>query len=38
MEALADVYTIPQENLDLRDTIRQIARERRLLGGRRPGV
>src|SRR6266852_5372729 len=28
MEALADVYTIPQEHLDLRDTIRQIARER----------
>src|SRR3977135_1177625 len=28
MEALADVYTIPQEHLDFRDTIRQIARER----------
>ena len=28
MEALADVYTIPQEHLDLRDTIRQIAQER----------
>src|SRR5205807_2866479 len=28
MEAVADVYTIPQEHLDFRDTIRQIARER----------
>ena len=28
MSALADVYTIPQEHLDFRDTIRQIARER----------
>ena len=28
MEAVADVYTIPQEHLDLRDTIRQIAQER----------
>jgi len=28
MEALADVYTIPQEHLDFRDTIRQIAQER----------
>src|SRR2546425_2555246 len=28
MEALADVYTIPREHLDFRDTIRQIARER----------
>jgi alkylation response protein AidB-like acyl-CoA dehydrogenase len=28
MSALADLYTIPQEHLDFRDTIRQIARER----------
>jgi alkylation response protein AidB-like acyl-CoA dehydrogenase len=28
MPALADLYTIPQEHLDFRDTIRQIARER----------
>ncbi|MDX6659420.1 MAG: hypothetical protein QOJ55_242, partial [Solirubrobacteraceae bacterium] len=28
MEALADVYTIPQEHVDFRDTIRQIAQER----------
>src|SRR5205807_6991240 len=28
MSALADVYTIPQEHLDFRDTIRQIAQER----------
>src|SRR6195256_3056976 len=28
MEALADVYTIPQEHLDFRDTIREIAQER----------
>ena len=28
MEALADVYTVPQEHLDFRDTIRQIAQER----------
>ena len=28
MEALADVYSIPQEHLDFRDTIRQIAQER----------
>jgi alkylation response protein AidB-like acyl-CoA dehydrogenase len=28
MSALADVYTIPQEHLDFRDTIRQIAEER----------
>src|ERR1700716_3656176 len=28
MSALADLYTIPQEYLDFRDTIRQIARER----------
>jgi alkylation response protein AidB-like acyl-CoA dehydrogenase len=28
MPALAELYTIPQEHLDLRDTIRQIARER----------
>ena len=28
MSALADVYTIPQEQLDFRDTIRQIVRER----------
>ncbi len=28
MEALADVYTIPQEHLDFRDAIRQIAQER----------
>ena len=28
MSAIADLYTIPQEHLDLRDTIRQIARER----------
>src|ERR1700716_449501 len=28
MSALAELYTIPQEHLDLRDTIRQIARER----------
>jgi alkylation response protein AidB-like acyl-CoA dehydrogenase len=28
MSALADVYAIPQEHLDFRDTIRQIARER----------
>src|SRR5947208_8909671 len=28
MEALADVYTIPQEHLDFRDTIRQICQER----------
>jgi alkylation response protein AidB-like acyl-CoA dehydrogenase len=27
MSALADLYTIPQEHLDFRDTIRQIARE-----------
>ena len=27
MSALADIYTIPQEHLDFRDTIRQIARE-----------
>jgi alkylation response protein AidB-like acyl-CoA dehydrogenase len=28
MSALAELYTIPQEHLDFRDTIRQIARER----------
>ena len=28
MSALADIYSIPQEHLDFRDTIRQIARER----------
>jgi alkylation response protein AidB-like acyl-CoA dehydrogenase len=28
MSALADLYTIPQEHIDFRDTIRQIARER----------
>src|SRR5215469_18619954 len=28
MSAIADLYTIPQEHLDFRDTIRQIARER----------
>jgi alkylation response protein AidB-like acyl-CoA dehydrogenase len=28
MSALADTYSIPQEHLDFRDTIRQIARER----------
>src|ERR1700743_2097697 len=28
MSALADIYTIPQEHLDFRDTIRQIARGR----------
>src|SRR5690349_8266563 len=28
MSALADLYTIPQEYLDFRDTIRQIARDR----------
>jgi alkylation response protein AidB-like acyl-CoA dehydrogenase len=28
MSALADLYTVPQEYLDFRDTIRQIARER----------
>src|SRR5581483_11393458 len=28
MSALADLYSIPQEHLDFRDTIRQIARER----------
>jgi alkylation response protein AidB-like acyl-CoA dehydrogenase len=28
MSALADLYAIPQEHLDFRDTIRQIARER----------
>jgi alkylation response protein AidB-like acyl-CoA dehydrogenase len=28
MEALADAYAIPQENLDFRDTIRQMAQER----------
>jgi alkylation response protein AidB-like acyl-CoA dehydrogenase len=28
MSALADLYTIPREHLDFRDTIRQIARER----------
>ncbi|MGZ4327881.1 MAG: acyl-CoA dehydrogenase family protein [Solirubrobacteraceae bacterium] len=28
MSALADLYTIPPEHLDFRDTIRQIARER----------
>ncbi len=27
MSALADLYTIPQEYVDFRDTIRQIARE-----------
>ena len=27
MSALAEVYTIPQEHLDFRDTIRQIAQE-----------
>src|SRR6059058_3955680 len=31
MSALADLYTIPQEHLDFRDTIRQIARERIVL-------
>ena len=28
MSALAELYTIPQEHLDFRDTIRQIALER----------
>ncbi|HWF54688.1 MAG TPA: acyl-CoA dehydrogenase family protein [Solirubrobacteraceae bacterium] len=28
MSALAEIYTVPQEHLDFRDTIRQIARER----------
>src|SRR3982075_1468907 len=28
MSALAELYTIPQEYLDFRDTIRQIAQER----------
>src|SRR5258708_36573126 len=28
MSALAELYTIPQEHLDFRDTIRQIAKER----------
>jgi alkylation response protein AidB-like acyl-CoA dehydrogenase len=28
MSALAEIYTIPQEHLDLRDTVRQIAQER----------
>ena len=28
MEAVADLYTVPQEHLDFRDTIRQMARER----------
>ena len=28
MSALAEIYTIPQEQLDFRDTIRQIAQER----------
>src|SRR5437660_12470606 len=28
MSALSEVYTVPQEHLDFRDTIRQIARER----------
>jgi alkylation response protein AidB-like acyl-CoA dehydrogenase len=28
MSAIAELYSIPQEHLDLRDTIRQIARER----------
>ncbi|HWK16260.1 MAG TPA: acyl-CoA dehydrogenase family protein [Solirubrobacteraceae bacterium] len=28
MSALAEIYTIPQEHLDFRDTIRQIAQER----------
>ncbi len=28
MSAIAEMYTIPQEHLDFRDTIRQIARER----------
>src|SRR5438309_4259151 len=28
MSALADLYTIPQEHVDFRDTIRQIAQER----------
>jgi alkylation response protein AidB-like acyl-CoA dehydrogenase len=28
VSALADIYSIPQEHLDFRDTIRQIARER----------
>src|SRR2546423_15615557 len=28
MEAVADLYAIPQEHLDFRDTIRQIAQER----------
>ncbi len=28
MEALADLYAVPQEHLDFRDTIRRIARER----------
>jgi alkylation response protein AidB-like acyl-CoA dehydrogenase len=28
MSAIADLYTIPQEHLDFRDTIRQIAQER----------
>jgi alkylation response protein AidB-like acyl-CoA dehydrogenase len=28
MEAVADLYTVPQEHLDFRDTIRQMVRER----------
>src|SRR5438270_12448532 len=28
MSALSELYTVPQEHLDFRDTIRQIARER----------
>ena len=28
MSALAELYTIPREHADFRDTIRQIARER----------
>jgi alkylation response protein AidB-like acyl-CoA dehydrogenase len=28
VSALADIYTIPQEHVDLRDTIRQIAQDR----------
>jgi len=28
MEAVADLYTVPQEHLDFRDTIRQMAQER----------
>ena len=27
MSAVAHIYTIPQEHLDLRDTVRSIARE-----------